>query len=210
MSRENLSPEEFAMLHVRPWVRFWARMLDIMLYSTILALLFPINANFSYLTFKHLAFPWHQFIHQLAAWGLLSLAAYILFESILLAVCGTTLGKWLFKISLRDAQSQTLSFVTALKRTFLVYFRGFALLLPFISLITLIYAYAALSSSHTTSWDKECHTTISHQRVGFLRIVVFLILFFALSDLKNSAMGMNGVNIMMFKEKIMYVCGIRG
>jgi hypothetical protein len=193
--------------NVRPWVRFWARGLDISLYSLIIALFFPSLMNFSIYMQKHIAIQWYSFFQQIAALGLVSLAAYIIFESILLSTVGTTLGKWLFRVSLKTADDKKLWFMLALKRTFLMYFRGLALLLPFISIITLIYAYASLSSSGSTSWDKECHTVVTHQRIGFLRIVMFIILLFFFSDLKSKAAGME---MMAIHQQIMYACGIRG
>jgi hypothetical protein len=196
-------------MEARPWVRFWARLLDIMLYSAILAFIFPYLANFSTVWQPHIAIQWPPFIQQLAAWGLINLAAYILIETILLSTLGTTLGKWIFHISLKNNQDQKLSSVTAFKRTFLVYWRGLGLLLPFISFITLFYSYAALNSSGSTSWDKECHTVVSHQRIGFLRIAVAIILFAIFANFKADAMGMN-MQQMTLKQRMMYVCGIRG
>ena len=192
---------------VRPWVRFWARLLDMFFYSMILAFIFPTFANFSGYWQIHIVFNWHEFFPQLARWTLVNLATYLLIESILLSTLGTTLGKWLFNVSVEDAQGKKLSFRIALERTFLVYFRGLALLLPLISIITLFYAYAALKSSGTTSWDKECHTVVSHQKIGFVHILTALILFFIISNLKANAMGMQ---IHMVSEKMMYACGIRG
>ncbi|MDX2164230.1 MAG: RDD family protein, partial [Gammaproteobacteria bacterium] len=193
------------MNNARPWVRFWARGLDISLYSLIITFAFPSLVNFSIYMQEHIAIQWYSFFQQIAALGLISLAVYIIFESLLLSTFGTTLGKWLFRVSLKTADDKKLSFTLALKRTFLMYFRGLALLLPFLSIITLIYAYASLSSSGSTSWDKECHTVITHQRIGFLRIVIFIILLIFFSDLKSKASGME---MMTIHQQIMYACGI--
>ncbi|HEV2613313.1 MAG TPA: RDD family protein [Gammaproteobacteria bacterium] len=197
------------MENVRPWVRFWARLLDISIYSTILTFIFPDLANFTVIWGENVPPQWMNLLHQLAAWGLVSLAAYIIFEGILLSTMGTTIGKWVFKISIKDTQGKKLSFRVALERTFLVYFRGFALLIPFVSIITLIYAYAALNSSGSTSWDKECHTVVTHQRIGFVHILIAILLFFVMANLKNTAMGMNMMT-MTFKDRVKYACGIRG
>ena len=202
-----MSIETLNMAHPRPWVRFWARGLDISLYSLVIAFAFPSLVNFSIYIQKHIAIQWYPLFQQIAALGLISLVVYIIFESILLSTVGTTLGKWLFRVSLKTGDDKKLSFMLALKRTFLMYFRGLALLLPFISIITLIYAYASLSSSGSTSWDKECHTVITHQRIGFLRIVMFIILLFFFSDLKSKAAG---IEMMTIHQQIMYACGIRG
>jgi len=193
--------------HPRPWVRFWARLLDMTFYSMMLAFIFPRIADFSMFLLQHVSYQWQEYVTRLAEWILINLVAYIFFEGILLSTLGTTLGKMLFKVSLQDAQGKKLSFIAALKRTFLVYFRGLALLLPLISIITLIYSYISLKSSGTTSWDKECHTVVSHQKIGALHIIAAIILFCMISDLKNAAMG---INMHMFGEKMMHVCGIRG
>lgn len=201
-----MSTETLNMTHPRPWVRFWARLLDITLYSAILTYFLPTFANFNFFWQSHVAIEWQALAHQLAAWGLINLAFYIAIESILLSTIGTTLGKWMLRVSVKNNQGKKLSFVDALKRTFLVYFRGFAFFIPFISFITLIYAYAALSSSGSTSWDKECHITVTHQRIGFFRLLLTLILFIILINAKNTLT----MQMMTFKQQIMYFCGVRG
>ena len=189
--------------NVRPWVRFWGRLLDIMLYSAFLTFLFPALADFQLYLQPHVAIEWQALLHQATQWGLINLAFYIAIESILLSTLGTTLGKWILRVSIKDNQGKKLSLGNSLKRTFLVYFRGFAFFIPIISIVTLIYAYASLSSSGSTSWDKECNITVTHQRIGFLRILAGIILLFFLAHLNNSAIV---IRMMTFKNEIMYMC----
>ena len=44
--------------------------------------------------------------------------------------------------------------------------------IPILIAIAPIFAYNRLVKRGITSWDKECHTTVSHQRIGIIRTMI--------------------------------------
>lgn len=151
---------------IRPWVRYFARTIDIAAFSfisgAVLGFVYPAALNINETLF-----------------GVIVLIAYLFVEPLLLATWGTTLGKWLLKVRLRTFSGNKLSYSDALGRTFSVLLRGMGLGLPLISLITLIVAYNRLTKEGTTSWDYDGGYVVSHQEIGPFRLVIIIIVMIA-------------------------------
>jgi uncharacterized RDD family membrane protein YckC len=102
---------------------------------------------------------------------------YIFLEPIMLSVSGTTLGKFLFNIRLRNAEGRKLGFGQALLRTFVVWLiaGGLANLLPIPILCTAlvfglwIYHYIQLQKIGVTKWDRDGKFTYEHFPIGIGR-----------------------------------------
>jgi len=147
----------------RPWVRFWARRVDLAIYE---ALFLGFMARFG----EHLA-------DLETAVGLVMVLAMIMVETCLLTFTGTTIGKWLFNISLSTPAGQKLSFHTALYRTFLLWLRGLGFGIPFVSVVTMAVGLRNLTLNGESSWDRDGGTVVRHRKVSPLRWVgAFLIL----------------------------------
>lgn len=167
----HASPPEFTqtltVAQVRPWVRYWARMFDIYVASFLgglaIAIFYPdaLNEEGFDLLF-----------------GLSVIFAWIFIESMILSIFGTTPGKWLFKIKLMEANGGGLKFDTALSRSFKVWWRGLGTGFPLISLITLSVAHGKLTKNGITSWDSDGGVSVTHDRIGPLRVIIALIFFF--------------------------------
>lgn len=152
---------------VRPWVRYWARMVDIILWAfpagLFLGVLAPHlvnNSSSDYLV------------------GMLVLLMWAFVEPLCLSVFGTTPGKRLLKIRLVYTSPNELSYGAALSRSVKVWWRGLAAGLPLISLFTLITAYSRLKANGQTSWDAEGGFIVTHQPVGIGRGILVLALLF--------------------------------
>ncbi len=161
---------------VRPWVRYWARMMDVLLFATLSGIVLAIVYE------PALEIPE-------ALLGLIILTAYVFVESAMLARWGTTPGKAILKVRLRKSTGDKLSFPEALSRSGKVWVRGLGLGIPIVNLVTLLHGYRRLKERGITSWDEEEHLRVSHQEVSPSRaILVFLILvaFFFLIDLPES------------------------
>ncbi|SMN11356.1 hypothetical protein SPBRAN_1612 [uncultured Candidatus Thioglobus sp.] len=161
-----------AVAQVRPWVRYWARMFDVMLFSLpvglVIGLLFP----------DAFAKPESE---QLL--GILILFSWTFVESILLVAFGTTPGKWLFQTRFVLTSGTVFTFSEALSRSVKVWWRGLGIGFPLVSLITMIVAYNKLTNNQHTSWDKDAGIIIKHERIGVPRVIVaitFFVLYFAL------------------------------
>ena len=132
----------------RPWVRYWARMIDYSLFTLVLGFLFDY---------------FYQGLRPIPPFGgFFILFFWIFVETVLVALWGTTPGKWILKIQVRDQKYQRLTFSNALNRSFSVWWRGVGAGIPVISLITMIVAGIKLSNNGETSWDSGKKYRICH------------------------------------------------
>jgi uncharacterized RDD family membrane protein YckC len=148
---------------VRPWIRFLARGIDINLWLLLLGTLWAVLDPFLP------DLPW--LVVTLA--GLL---VYNVVEAASFALYGTTPGKWLLRVYVRTAAGDHLGFRRALGRAFAVYFKGYALGIPFLNLIAMAAAYARLNEHKQTDWDRGGRFRVTHGRVGTLRALVVILL----------------------------------
>ena len=97
----------------------------------------------------------------------------------MLAGWGTTPGKALLKIRLRNSDGSKLSYTDALSRSFDVFFKGVGIGIPIVQLITLIFAYNRLTKKGITSWDEGGNFKVSHQAIEAWRSIVAVFIFMA-------------------------------
>jgi len=148
---------------IRPWVRYFARILDIFFFSVLVGFMLGMFVP------SVLDIP-------SALLGMAILFIWIFQESILLANCGTTPGKWLFKMKVRNSKGQKLTFSEALNRSFSVWLKGMGAGVPIISLITLLTSRSKLKRDAITAWDEEGGFVVTHGKIGALRSVVIVVL----------------------------------
>jgi len=151
---------------VRPWTRYFARLIDIIFFEVLLFLIIP----------KAIIF--NEFI-----FGLLILFLWIFMEAILLSTWGTTPGKWWLKIKVTSSRNEKLSLKDAFNRSFIIWWRGLAAGIPLINLVTLYNSYSVLKEYQKTTWDSKGDCVVSHEKVGIARTVVLVLLgiFFVIS-----------------------------
>lgn len=135
-----------------PWLRLIARFFDYALFFTIL---YFIPRPPSWPSFGKLV-PIEFF-------------AWIPFEALLLAFCGTTPGKWLVGVDVKVA-GKKLCFKTALKRSLNVWFRGLGMGIPIINVICMMNAYYRMRLFQATSWDLEDDIAVIYRPVGKWRV----------------------------------------
>jgi uncharacterized RDD family membrane protein YckC len=163
--RPELAQDE-TVSQVRPGVRFWARYFDYFLFAFVFGFVFGIIE------------PSVVQIPEIVL-SMLLIFIWIFIESYLLSSWGTTPGKWLLKTTVRDSAGKKLSFSNALKRAFTVWWRGMALGIPIIIIITLIISYNKLKKDGITPWDSEGNFVITHEKISGLRILVTVLCFVA-------------------------------
>lgn len=154
---------------VRPWIRYWARTIDLLIFMFPLigiVILMLINVD-------NLADVLKQIDKTPETlFGVLIGFIYIFIEPIFLSTWGTTIGKSLLKVSVRNADGSKLSYVEGLKRTFSIWFFGQGLNLPLVTLITHVFAYNELKDKGITSWDKGGNYIVFHEKIGVIRSMV--------------------------------------
>ena len=148
----------------RPWVRYWARMIDVMLFfflaDVLLAFICPAVIE---MNDKRL--------------GIIYLFLYVFVEPCMLSSWGTTPGKALLNIRLRKIDGTKPNFSEALARAFNVWIRGWGIGIPIVVLFTQITAYKRLTKDGITSWDKDGGFRISHKLFGAGRVIAVIALF---------------------------------
>jgi uncharacterized RDD family membrane protein YckC len=151
----------------KPWVRYFARGFDGMLWLFLMAFL----AAF---TITVLIPTEISVITQLPS-ALLSLfyvGFSILCETIAFALSGSTPGKALFNIKVRRTDGSAINFLEALFRASRVHFYGTALSIFPLSLIAMAIAFFRLKTNGMTSWDHKGHFTVEHGELNPIRVAI--------------------------------------
>lgn len=164
---------------VRPWIRFWARGLD----ETIIVA----AAVYLFAT----AWPEGLFYFPYVLVGSLIL------NPIQMTMFGTTLGKFVFGISVETEHGEPPSLGQAAAREFSVLLRGCGLNFFVAPLITKAMAFRRLVSEGATTWDRAQGLVVRHRAVGPLRWTAWLALsllfgiyiFAAAGDLKATTIA---------------------
>lgn len=130
-----------------PWRRFLARSFDLTLYNTMVSLLLS------------------KFIHREILITILTLAAMVFLEPLLLSRFGTTPGKAFFGIRVTDLEGKRLDYDTAQKRTWTVMWEGMAMNLPLISIYYEYKSFAAAEDEIPLSWEDDSDLTFKDDKM---------------------------------------------
>lgn len=151
---DHLNPD-----NIRPWIRFWARMIDNFLGALLVGAVAGIIAP------SALALPDPVF-------GLIVLICWVFIEAALLASWGTTPGKSLLRITVRDSDGEPLTFAAALARSYRVLVHGLGFGILIFQIFALLKSYNRLTRHGATGWDEKGSVIVEHDKVGWLRGIV--------------------------------------
>ena len=153
-----------------PWIRLWARSLDISIFNVLLIFVLGYyviscnnRLNLNKYTVIIIAF-------------LIQLSSFIL-EAWFLSIFQTTPGKKLLKIKIIPKNQKRISFKIALSRSIEVFTRGLWLGFFPLSLIPLGINHDKLQKNKITDWDKRLNLDVKHAKISFLRLSFCIILF---------------------------------
>jgi uncharacterized RDD family membrane protein YckC len=146
-----------------PWLRFFARMIDVQLWAI---LVFTVLAAFQPL------------LPKIPNWvtGMIALFLYNFVEATAFALYGTTTGKWFLRIEVRSATGDTLGFGRALGRVFSIWIRGMGLGIPLVNLFAMAACHGRLKSRGITEWDREGRFRVIHGTLGTGRRIMLVLL----------------------------------
>lgn len=149
-------PEQDVLPEVRaPWRRFFARNLDLLFYSVLwdvfLALVLGMNVSMRSAGGKALD---HIVVFLLM----------LLTEPMLLALFGTTPGKWLLGLRVTDNEGKRLSLEEAGERTWKMFLYGMGLGIPIWQLFRLWKSYRGCSDEETQEWEYHSAVTLKGER----------------------------------------------
>ena len=158
-----VSSEGASVSQVRPWVRCCARFIDILIFGLCLG------------TFLGFIAP--AMLTRIASViGLLLLFLWCFAEAVCLSTWGTTPGKGLLRVTVRNADGSRLNYRSALLRSVNVWIRGLGAGLPLVSIITLIVAYEKLTKNGITTWDQLPNFSVTYKKIGRTRVIVAALL----------------------------------
>ena len=140
----NLDAEDKKMAAACPWRRWLARGLDLSLY-------YLLWSAFAFLVLHRNVANWN-FRGMLISMGLM-----ILIEPFLLRFFGTTPGKALFGIRIRDAQGEKLSLGQGYRRVWLVFLCGYGAWIPIFNIVRLVISYKNCKKHGFMSWDSDAY-----------------------------------------------------
>lgn len=167
-------PEQDALAEVRaPGRRFFARWMDLLFYTVVwyvfLALVLGVNV------FMRSAGGriWDNIVDNIVTTLLMLLA-----EPVLLALFGTTPGKWILGLRVTDNEGKRLSMEEARARTWKMLLYGMGLDIPIWNLIRLWKSYRGCMEGETQEWEYHSAVTLKDERgwriAAYLGAVVFL------------------------------------
>lgn len=152
-----------------PWRRYFARSLDLSLYGLIWSMvaLWGFRANPA----GQIPLPWAMLCNY-AAWALV-----FVFEPLLLHFWGTTVGKWIFGLSVRDEDGNKLSISTALYRTWGVFIHGMGGGIPVYDLYRNIQCWRYCEVEEL-SWDLDnsCAIVVRERETKWYRAAGYIVL----------------------------------
>jgi uncharacterized RDD family membrane protein YckC len=162
--------------YIRPWKRFIARMIDYVIYIFSLMLIH----DFVNIYIMHIKLKLPALIFYASLW------LWIFIEAILLSVFGTTPGKWLLNIFIKDVNNDRMRFDNALIRSLNVFIKGFGMGIPIINFFAIIISYNHLLRDGKSSWDIEDGNILIFKEVGLVRSAFIAIMVLVLISLLDS------------------------
>lgn len=157
---------------IHQWRRYFARMLDNMVNAFTFILLVIFLLAFTWPSAFVAFTEWLGSIHRLFDL-LLSIFIGTVINAVLLALTGSTLGKWIFGIRVREADGARLGFARAIQRELRVWMRGLGFGIPIVSLFTVMRAYNQLDNFQQTTWDRDMQLVITHRPAGIGQYVLW-------------------------------------
>lgn len=154
---------------VQPFIRFFARFLDYILYGTILQAVLTIIGIDIYAWAVY-----DRFIDII--WSICITFTWIFFEAFFLSRYGKTLGKHLIKTKVVDSEGHLLSYRAALERSFDVFLLGMCGGIPVLEWVTMSFGYYKLKRDGITVWDKRGGFHVVHTKFNpaFVYVIVCL------------------------------------
>lgn len=166
----------------RPWRRFWARHIDVYFYA-LLTKLCTLVIPILIFTFFREIYRFRLPLQQLPPWlvgtieillWLIPITVWMFLEAYTLSRFGTTLGKALLEIKVRNRDNSFLSYKKALKRSLKVLLCGTGFYT--FSWITYWISYHHLTSTGITYWDESEDLEVTTYPVNQKK-VVFAVIF---------------------------------
>jgi uncharacterized RDD family membrane protein YckC len=148
---------------IAPWRRYFARLFDITFFG--LAGFFALGF-ISYSLVPVAADAFFSGLNPIVDMILTALMGFIL-SGFVMGLVGSTIGKAIFGIRVRNLNGQTIGPINGLMRDLDAYVRGAALGIPLVSLIPVYMAWSKLKKQGTTFWDQGRYIVTYRKSSGY-------------------------------------------
>lgn len=159
---------------VHPWIRFWARTIDVILFSTLFVFMLAFSPR-----------AMLEFVGRVENVVSIQLFFWVLVEAMLLSSWGTTPGKYLLGVTIRDSEGNKLSFLNALNRSASVWLWGFGCGIIYVEILSKYLSYKRLTDKGITRWDQNGKYKVSHGEVSILNIIIAVIILITVPILRD-------------------------
>lgn len=146
-----------------PWRRYFARALDLTIYTTIWFAVFFLVLRWNPAT--------NGFLQLFNTF--LSCGTMLLIEPLLLSKLGTTPGKWLFGLELYALQGNKLTYSAAFTRTRLLFQDGLGYFIPIYSIYRHYKSYVACRDHEMLPWDENIYYILKDKKP--IRIIAVIL-----------------------------------
>lgn len=161
--------ENDLILYPRPWVRFFARSVDMYLGTMIISYSWLYASPITYYNFITTLTPYVASILIYAVW--------LVIESLILSSTGTTLGKCLLNTKIEYETGGKLTYKNALIRSFNIFTKGMWLSIPILCYIAMILSYNTLKNTNALSWDTISCSKVTHKKLNPFKVIILILLF---------------------------------
>ena len=152
------------------WRRFFARNIDLSLYAVLWSII------------AYLALHWN-----ITGWtvrnAIIGYALMMLIEPFMLNLFGTTPGKAIFGILIKNAEGQNLTLSQGYRRIWGVFGRGYGYGIPIYSIIRNYKSYAACEVNDFMEWDYDAYSGEKNQYTISTRMFPLRAVFYLLSNI---------------------------
>jgi len=150
-----------------PWRRYFSRMIDFYIGGTIILTLWALISPYTYFYFIGIGSEYIKTV--------VSLLIFLIAESMMLSLFGTTPVKWAFGLQVKLIEGHNLSLLDSCKRSFWLLYHGLAFHMPILILIAMNNSYTQLKKSGTTIWDLKAKSQTIYNEPKPFAIALLLV-----------------------------------
>ena len=149
--------------HAHPWRRFFARALDLSIYQIFWS------------CFQYIVLRWHPHSNFFVALfvSYIVLGLMILIEPLLLSTWGSTPGKAILGLVVRNMDGSKLSYSEGLTRIYGVFASGYGYGIPFYNIVRSVKSHSACLAGETMEWDLGLHYQLNDAKS--FRVVMMVV-----------------------------------
>ncbi|MDO5519447.1 MAG: RDD family protein [bacterium] len=152
-----------------PWRRFFARGLDIYIYTVLWGSFISLILNINWLNRS----PGGELFDVI-----ICVVLMLVLEPLLLHFFGTTIGKWMLGLRVTDHNGKRLSYHEAFVRTRTMFVRGMGLDIPIYHLVRLWKSYKECKDCNVLDWEVESEVVLHSKKIwhiiGYIGLSVVL------------------------------------